>query len=71
MSAHVMGPLIGSDALGWHADCQGCGTRVEADSRDALRLAHQRHAGRDAHRAGLANARRMLADTVERKAAAS
>lgn len=65
MTAHTMGPLIGSDRLGFHSDCS-CGHRVEGTTRDELRRAHQKHAGADALRPGVAKARRALADAVER-----
>ncbi len=61
----MMGPLVGSDPLGWHSVCS-CGHRVDADSRDELRRAHQRHAGSLATESGVARARQALADTLTR-----
>lgn len=66
MTAHTLGPLIGSDALGFHSDCEGCGHRVEATSRDELRAAHQRHVGAVALRPGVDKARQALAASLAR-----
>lgn len=62
---HALGPLVGADALGWHSTC-ACGETIAGATRDQLRVAHQRHAGAHAHHQGLAKARRMLAETLER-----
>lgn len=65
MSAHTMGPFVGSDSLGFHSDCS-CGARVAGATRDELRRAHQRHAGAGATGPGLAKARAALAESLER-----
>lgn len=66
MTAHALGPFVGSDALGWHAVCEGCGHRVEGSSRDELRAGHQKHVGALALRPGVAKARAALAESLER-----
>lgn len=65
MSAHTMGPFVGSDSLGFHSTCS-CGHRAEGATRDELRRAHQRHAGAGAAAPGLARARQALAESLER-----
>jgi hypothetical protein len=65
MTAHTMGPFVGSDSLGFHSDCS-CGHPVEGATRDELRRAHQKHAGADALRPGVAKARQALAASLER-----
>lgn len=71
MTAHVMGPLVGSDTLGWHATCTGCGHRVEATSQRELTNAHERHVAQLALAAtedqpGPAYCRAVLAETLTR-----
>lgn len=65
MTAHVMGPFIGTDSLGWRSTC-GCGHEVAGASKDELRQAHQRHVGAGAVRPGLEKARAALAQSIER-----
>lgn len=62
---HMLGPFVGSDALGFHSTCS-CGHRVEGSSRDELRAGHQKHVGALALRPGVAKARQALAESLER-----
>lgn len=65
MSAHTLGPFVGSDSLGWHSVC-GCGHEVHGATRDELRAAHQRHVGAVSLPPGVAKARQALADSLAR-----
>jgi hypothetical protein len=65
VAGHDRGPLYGTESIGFYVVC-GCGDRFDGLSRNEAVDAHEQHVGALALKPGVAKARRMLADTLER-----